>query len=76
MYRLNLPYNQFEGYCKYKNAAYEQFFDAVDRIKPKSRAYKNGNRSYWFKNKDLASIKPILESMSFESIAFEVKKLK
>ena len=78
MYKVTLPYNKFEEYCKYKDQAYINFYDAIDKEIPcnKFKAYKNGNRCFWFTNKNYKKVLPYLQSMEFESIVIEVRKLK
>jgi hypothetical protein len=76
MIKLRLLHNPHQGYCKYRNCAYEDFFELTDKLRVKRKVYKNGNRDYWFKNKDFKDNRSIIDALSFESIAFEVKKLK
>jgi len=77
MYRVNLPHNKFQEYCKYKMAAYEDFFQEANRLCKKKRFYLNGNISYWFLNKDYKNtMHEKLQQLAFESIVIEVRKLK
>jgi hypothetical protein len=76
MIKVSLPHNKFEEYCKYKFAAYEQFFDKANRYCKKKSFYKNGDKHYWFYNKDYKVIGPLVDALRFESIVVETKKVK
>ena len=77
MIKVRFPFNKYEEYCKYKMKAYEDFSDNAVKLAKKKRIYLNGNKDYWFSNKDYKNtVYGILQSMAFESIVFEVKKLK
>lgn len=76
MYKVRLINNPLQEYSKYRDAAYEQFADFVEKYSTKQKYYKNGNRDYYFKNKDLLKNQGIISDLEFESIAVEVRKLK
>lgn len=76
MIKVSLPHNKFEEYCKYKFAAYENFFTKANRYCKKKTFYMNGDKHYWFKNVDYKIIGPLVDDLEFESIIVKVKKLK
>lgn len=66
---LNNPHQELD---KYREIAYQAFFDFVRSNNLKAKRYKNGNIDVWFNKTAFKYGRYLISNMEFESIALEV----
>jgi len=72
MKKVRLLNNKYQEYCKYREHAYDAFFDFVNANKLKVKKYKNGNIDVWFNKTAFNYGSYLINNMKFESVALEV----
>jgi hypothetical protein len=78
-YRIELDYRALSGLdfsCSYKDRAFTAFNEYIESIGLKDKHYKNKIRKIWLSKTDYKYVKPFLNSLSVESIPFNIIKLK
>jgi hypothetical protein len=79
VYRIEIDYRELNGLdfsCRYKDQAFSLFNDYIKALKFKDKMYKNNMRKIWLTKTDYKYVKPFLNLLSFESIPFNIIKLK
>ena len=72
MKKVRLLNNKYQEYSKYRNIAYNAFFDFVDANELKVKKYKNGNTDIWFNKTAFKYGSYLVYNMKAESIALEL----
>ena len=76
MYKLRLLHNPLQEYSKYRDEAIMHLDDYIKCNKLKEKHYKNGNIDIWFSKSAYKYGKYLIDRLSIESIAYNVRKLK